>query len=122
MLVCSWSAGLAACLASGSDTLVPCSRMTPLSKACLIYLAYRLSHMPPLHTNVFKCLIITVVANKKEMHKKRQHPFVCIPTPLPLRSVDIFKNILSEVCCVLYVGLPLWHVCDSTSFLHMGVY
>lgn len=115
MLVCSWSAGLAACLASGSDTLVPCSRMTPLSRACLIYLACRPSRVPPRTQTLSKCSIIAVVANKNA--QKKPTTSVCLHSnPHPVRSVDVLKNILSEAASVLYAGLPLWHACECVEF------
>lgn len=121
MLVCSWSAGLAACLASGSDTLVPCSRMTPLSKACLIYLAYCLSRVPPC-TNAFKCFNHYYRSQQKQKCTKKTTSVCLHSNPHPVRSVDMLKNILSEAASVLYVGLPLRHACDCTSFLHLGTY
>lgn len=73
-----------------------------------------------MHTNAFECLIITVVANKNRNAQKKATSVCLHSNPHPVRSVDILKNILSEVACVLYVGMPLWHVWNCTRFLHMG--
>lgn len=107
VLACLSAAGRpAACLASGSDTLVPCSRMTPLSKVCLIYFAHCLSRVPPCTQTLWSVHSLT------KTHKKKTTSFCLHSNPHPLRSVDILKNILSEATSGLYVALPLWFVCD----------
>lgn len=108
VLACLSAAGRpAACLASGSDTLVPCSRMTPLSKVCLIYFAHCLSRVPPCTQtlwSVHSLLYYVTKKNKQNAQKKRQLPFVCIPTPTHSDQLTYLKIscLRRPVGCVLH--------------------